>query len=238
MCTALSYPLSSIMQAIHQRGIASISCIPCSPEEFLTACSTPAVANVLERLADEDSLPPAQASDLQSSIKHTVAAMFTICTRATIARHELTTHTMYALIWILRSIDSQWFSWANHTVTEFLEAAEQHPRRPAPPQDHKQCLQGMRRMQVQLLQRCKWHMALEWHRDVSPAVHLLATCSARSIFHWLCNLCQSHLAPITPAPSEAAKAAIPRSTPAHQQSISPSASCTSRGPRQYTMPCT
>ncbi len=128
---------------------------------------------------------------------------------------------MYALIWILRSIDSQWFSWAHHTVTEFLEAAEQHPRRPAPPQDHEQCLQGMLRMQVQLLQRCKWHMALDWHRDVSPAVHLLATCPARSIFHWLCNLSQAHLAPITPASSEAAKAAIPRSTPAHSRKSLP-----------------
>lgn len=138
-----------------------------------------------------------------------LAAMFTICTRARIRRQELDVSTMYALIWILRSIDSQWLSWAHYTVKEFLKAAELHETRPAPPQLHDKCLDGLIRMQGQLLRRCNWRMALDWAKDITPALDQLATCSAHETFNWLCNLSSNELAPITPANPQA---------PAHRSS--------------------
>ena len=129
--------------------------------------------------------------------------MYTICTRASISRQELDTPTLYALIWILRSIDSQWFSWAHHTVKEFLEAAELHDSHPAPPQRYEDCLDGLIKMQAQLLYRCDWRMALNWTKDITPAIQRLSSCSAKHTFHWLCSLSSDHLAPITPATSEA-----------------------------------
>ncbi|KAK9831042.1 hypothetical protein WJX74_000938 [Apatococcus lobatus] len=183
---------------IHSTPVSS-----CSPEDFLAACDHPAVANVLEWLADSATIPLTASTDGQGSIKLVLAAMYTICKRASISKQELYTPTMYALIWILRSIDSQWFSWAHHTVKDFLKAAELHERYPAPPQRYEDCLSGLIKMQAQLLCRCKWRLAMDWVNDIIPAIEELASCPAQNIFQWLCSLSSDNLAPITPATSEA-----------------------------------
>ena len=176
------------MQVGHLQVEEPASSTQCTPQDFLTACKHPAVANVLEWLAESGTLPPEETPNGPGSMRWTLAAMYTICKRANVSQHELTVSTMYAVIWILRSIDSQSLSWAHHTVKEFLEAAELHSSRPVSPQDHEDCLAKLIRMQAQLLKRCNWQMSVHWEKDAAPSLQQLATCPAQGAFQWICSL--------------------------------------------------